>query len=169
MLPSVVTLIEPWPTCQARGGKGAGGPELDHNARPLNETVRHVTPWSTPTAGLHSDGEDPASFQARRLRLMAKGINGNGAGTPLQQQGQLCDQAPGPTPSPSSAATGKSASSPALRLNWRFSLWLMGFPSAWLTGGHWLPQSRAGSRVSAPSATGSCRSRPTCRPGHCLR
>lgn len=223
-------LIEPWPRMSARDGKGDGGPALDHNARPLNEVARHVVPepWATPTAGLHNEQEDPASFQARSARLLAAGSRPLGANLGQQaqtvphpwatpkhsddkggmwarmEQGrrnlndqvlgampapwatpntidarggsrtgpgqvQLCHQALGATPSPSPAATARPASSPVLRLNWRFSAWLMGFPSNWLTGGHWLPQSRGGSRVSGPSATPSCLSRPTSLPGRSSR
>lgn len=39
--------------------------------------------WPTPDASLANYGEDPASFEERRERLKEKGINGNGAGTPL--------------------------------------------------------------------------------------
>lgn len=39
--------------------------------------------WPTPNAGLHNDGEDPESFQARLKVLKEKHRNGNGAGTPL--------------------------------------------------------------------------------------
>ncbi len=37
----------------------------------------------TPNAGLHNYDEAPESWLARRERLKAKGINGNGAGLPL--------------------------------------------------------------------------------------
>jgi site-specific DNA-cytosine methylase len=46
-----------------------------------NELGRALTLLPTP-ASLHNR-EDPAQFEARRARLKAKGINGNGAGTPL--------------------------------------------------------------------------------------
>lgn len=39
--------------------------------------------WPTPSAGLHNYDEDPDQWLARRERLKAKGINGNGAGMPL--------------------------------------------------------------------------------------
>ncbi len=42
-----------------------------------------VTLLPTPAAGAFNDGEDPQSWLARRDELKAKGINGNGAGTPL--------------------------------------------------------------------------------------
>ena len=37
----------------------------------------------TPAAGNFNDGEDLESWEARRQRNLAKGINGNGQGTPL--------------------------------------------------------------------------------------
>lgn len=37
----------------------------------------------TPTASNPNDGESPESFEARRQRNLAKGINGNGQGVPL--------------------------------------------------------------------------------------
>jgi hypothetical protein len=39
--------------------------------------------WPTPNAGNFNDGEDLASFDARRSRQKAKGINGNGMGDTL--------------------------------------------------------------------------------------
>ena len=45
-----------------------------------------VVAWEmlpTPSAGLHNYDETPEGFMARRARLKAKGINGNGAGIPL--------------------------------------------------------------------------------------
>src|SRR6185312_624728 len=37
----------------------------------------------TPAAGNFNDGESPESWEARRQANLAKGINGNGQGTPL--------------------------------------------------------------------------------------
>ena len=54
----------------------------DTKGRELATVVRdQILP--TPSAGLHNYDEAPESFMARRERLKAKGINGNGAGTPL--------------------------------------------------------------------------------------
>lgn len=44
---------------------------------------RGVSTWPTPDAALFNASEDPASFETRRRRLKERGINGNGAGTPL--------------------------------------------------------------------------------------
>lgn len=45
--------------------------------------------WPTPAASLPQDGETPRTFLARRESLRAKGINGNGCGTPLAIEAQL--------------------------------------------------------------------------------
>jgi hypothetical protein len=42
--------------------------------------------WPTPDASVSNDGEEPATFEARRQREMANGQNGNGMGTPLAQK-----------------------------------------------------------------------------------
>lgn len=47
----------------------------------LADEVEHLLP--TPTASNPNDGESLESFEARRQRNLAKGINGNGQGTPL--------------------------------------------------------------------------------------
>jgi hypothetical protein len=48
---------------------------------PLSEVVLPLLP--TPTASNPNDGEDLESWEARRQRNLAKGVNGNGQGTPL--------------------------------------------------------------------------------------
>ena len=47
----------------------------------LADEVEHLLP--TPTASNPNDGEALESWEARRQRNLAKGINGNGQGTPL--------------------------------------------------------------------------------------
>ena len=71
--------------------------------------------WPTPDAAAMNVGCDPEKHQARRARLKAKGINGNGAGLTL---GAAASLSPAPT-----AARGGS-------LNPEFSRWLMGYPPA---------------------------------------
>lgn len=56
--------------------KGGGPPGINN----LNEVA---TMWPTPAASLINDEESPETFLARQEGLKAKGINGNGAGTPL--------------------------------------------------------------------------------------
>jgi hypothetical protein len=56
-------------------------------AYPSGHSARQITEMSnllpTPAAGNFNDGEDLDSWEARRQRNLAKGINGNGQGTPL--------------------------------------------------------------------------------------
>lgn len=44
--------------------------------------------WPTPSASLVNDGEDPVTWNARRAKVQAQGINGNGMGMPLTQAAQ---------------------------------------------------------------------------------
>ena len=53
----------------------------------LADEVEHLLP--TPAAGNFNDGESTESWLARRDRNKAKGINGNGMGTPLAMAVQL--------------------------------------------------------------------------------
>ena len=39
--------------------------------------------WPTPDAFVSNDGEQPETFRARKEAVKAKGLNGNGMGTPL--------------------------------------------------------------------------------------
>jgi hypothetical protein len=50
----------------------------------------------TPSAGNFNDGEDLESWEARRQRNLAKGINGNDQGTPLAIAVQQLLQPPDP-------------------------------------------------------------------------
>jgi hypothetical protein len=69
------------PTPAARDWKSGESNLMDRNSRPLNEVVVNLLP--TPTASNPNDGESLESWEARRKRNLAKGINGNGQGTPL--------------------------------------------------------------------------------------
>jgi hypothetical protein len=61
---------------------GMGGPGHQGRDGGLNlRTAAALLP--SPSAGQHNYDEDPDQWLARRDRLKAKGINGNGAGTPL--------------------------------------------------------------------------------------
>jgi hypothetical protein len=52
-------------------------------ARVTSASASSSSQWPTPDSGLFGDGHDPAIFFARREEVKAKGINGNGMGTPL--------------------------------------------------------------------------------------
>ncbi len=85
---------------------GAGGPvnsrgNIEGNRFPNLETViGQMLP--TPNAGLFNDGESPDSWMARRKRIKAKGINGNGMGMPLSIAAQLL-----PTPKAGDGERGR--------------------------------------------------------------
>ena len=48
-----------------------------------NPSLPEAVKWPTPTASNPNDGEDPVSWEARRQRNLARGVNGNGQGLPL--------------------------------------------------------------------------------------
>lgn len=95
--------------------------------------------WPTPSASLHNDAEDPASWLARAKTLKEKHANGNGAGMPLAVAAKLSQW---PTPS---ATDHKGSFRPGQRrgqlpdavqdrgaLNPAWVEMLMGFPVGWL-------------------------------------
>jgi len=113
----------------------------DTKGRELATVVRDQM-LPTPSAGLHNYDEAPESFMARRERLKAKGINGNGAGMPLgvaaklllaptatDWKGRTNWQAAGrngPQRLPDLIPTGE-----ATYLNPSFVEEMMGFPVGW--------------------------------------
>ncbi len=112
VLPTSETESSCWPTATAKDADSSGV------AAGLAANGRHVTRmtltdaarahWPTPNASAINDGEDPASFEARRLRNLEKGINGNGQGTPL---GMAVKQWPTPRASPNENRTTQAAPS----------------------------------------------------------
>ena len=85
MLPSAVQLL-PTPDASMEGNRGgtrARSAEAlasgKHQAN-LNDLPRLLP---TPSAGNFNDGESLESWEVRRQKNLAKGINGNGQGTPL--------------------------------------------------------------------------------------
>jgi hypothetical protein len=85
--------------------------------------------WPTPSAGVFQDGEDPQKWQQRADSLKQKGINGNGAGTPLTVAAArwVPHGAPYLHP-PQMTPDGQKLSKQIPRLNPRFVDWLMGLP-----------------------------------------
>ena len=98
----------------------------------------------TPSAGNFNDGEDLASWEARRERNLAKGVNGNGQGTPLpvaaQQIAGEVDWGPYEAairrwetvtgrPAPRPTVPGKTGQ----RLNPALPEFMMGLPLGWVT------------------------------------
>lgn len=56
--------------------------------RDYKSLAQDANKWPTPDGSVMNDGENPETFEQRRLELQSKGINGNGAGTPLTQAAQ---------------------------------------------------------------------------------
>lgn len=102
----------------------------------------------TPSAGVFNDGEDLQSWAERRERNLAKGINGNGQGTPLSIAVQAAERDAEPAspwgryaaaierweavlgrPSPPPTEQGKTGP----RLSPRFTEFVMGLPDGWVT------------------------------------
>jgi site-specific DNA-cytosine methylase len=98
--------------------------------------------WPTPAASNPQDGESAESWLARRETLRAKGINGNGAGMPLNIAVKLF---PTPTKSDGSGGPGTTPkrtggknlrtvvaeSDGNGRLNPAWVEWMMGLPIGW--------------------------------------
>ncbi len=106
----------------------------------------------TPNAGNFNDGESLESWRARRDRNKAKGINGNGQGTPLAIAAQMLAEVGaqdwvtaegvdyGPAIRRWESVTGRSAPCPTepgargkRRLNPVFGEWMMGLPAGHIT------------------------------------
>ena len=126
-----------------RGGVPAGGADGEGGAG------EHLTLLPSPSAGNFNDGERLVSWLARRDRNRAKGINGNGMGTPLSIAVRMADQSwvtaegadYGPAIRRWEAILGRPAPLPTepgdrrnRRLNPVFVEWLMGLPEGWVTG-----------------------------------
>ena len=90
----------------------------------------------TPTASNPNDGEDLDNWEARRQRNKAKGINGNGQGTPLSVAVRLWGDYGPAIEQHAAAVAGRPAPDPTEngRLSPRFVEWMMGLPSGWVTG-----------------------------------
>ena len=129
-----------WPTATRADGTGGVG----HNGRDGGLNLRTaVSAWPTPSASLHNDVEDPASWLARAETLKAKHSNSNGAGMLLAVAAKLSEGLPWATPaardyrdtgtspsehkrhSPGNAALAGGSLNPA----WVETL--MGFPAGW--------------------------------------
>ncbi len=94
-----------WPTPRAwdsEGGPDLNQPDRANTGSPSLNTTALM--WPTPDASVMNDGESPETFLARRERLKAKGINGNGAGTPLTIASQLW-----PTPAARDFRSGEAS------------------------------------------------------------
>lgn len=143
-------MLLPAPTAQdaanARNATANRSPGSAHHAGTTLCDVFHEGGMllPTPSAGNFNDGEGLDSWEARRERNLAKGINGNGQGTPLPVAAQQL--AGGTDWGPYEAAirrweavTGRPAPEPTVpgktgrRLNSALPEWMMGLPAGWIT------------------------------------
>lgn len=88
-LPTRETGSSSWPTPDVPNGGRTLSPEAIAAKGATEKGKRQVglenaaKMWPTLAASLPQDGEEPETFFARAQAIKAKGINGNGAGTPL--------------------------------------------------------------------------------------
>lgn len=107
--------------------------ELPTSARPTGESG--CLSWPTPDAAVFNVSESPESFRARQEALRAKGINGNGCGTPLAMAVKMWT-----TPQAHDANIKHGGSRQDLpvqvggKLNPTWVCALMGFPMDWFDG-----------------------------------
>lgn len=78
-----------WPTAQAHDGMGMPGAGTRARGGRRSDLNVAVANWPTPDATASNDGEDLESWLARRDRVRATGINGNGMETPLAVAARL--------------------------------------------------------------------------------
>ena len=106
------TFSERWPRSGTiRNGIAFRLPTLAHRTDATESLL-----WPTPDASVANDGEGLGTWLARRERVKARKINGNGFGTPLAIAVKL-------RPGPEDIADGN--------LNPPWVEWLMGFPLGW--------------------------------------
>jgi hypothetical protein len=155
---SLMSEVRLWPTPKATTGSKSERPRPNDRG----DLQAAVLLWPTPSAGNFNDGENLDNWQTRRKQNRAKGINGNGMGTPLAVAVRLW-----PTPTAVDGTSGPGhghtmEGSPSLRtaaqddgemLNPAWVEALMGFPPGWTDIGGPPPRAsrrRNGSRP-APS------------------
>nr|WP_232379888.1 hypothetical protein [Polyangium fumosum] len=69
-----------WPTPMTRDARGPSRGKRAQGSPPLAQAVKL---WPTPDASCANEREAVETFKERQAKLRAKGINGNGCGTPL--------------------------------------------------------------------------------------
>ncbi|MEV7034562.1 hypothetical protein AB0N99_30575 [Streptomyces sp. NPDC093272] len=137
-----------WPRDVA---EAQGRHEPANRGLPAAGAVRGLTLLPTPTASNPNDGESLESWEARRQRNLAKGINGNGQGTPLSIAVRLATIGPerwvtpdgvdyGPAVRRWESILDRPAPEPTERtkgggrgLSARFVEWMQGAPKGWIT------------------------------------
>lgn len=91
------------PTPLSRDGKGEAANPARTGGPSLPDAVQTLLP--TPGARASNDGEGPETWLARRERVKAARVNGNGMGMPLTIAVQLLPSTGAPTPPPSSGGS----------------------------------------------------------------
>ena len=129
-----------WPSpCTPNGGRSmdpekmsATGKTLDGRKHTVSlEHVAKFAGWATASARDWKSNSNNPEWQAQRAQ--------HARGKPLSEEAHALTS--GPTPSGSPAETGKRG-----QLNPRFSLWLMGYPTAWACCGERVTRSYRNSR-----------------------
>lgn len=93
------------------------------------QLMNQVLTWPTPAAGNFNDGESLESFDARKARQKAKGINGNGMGDSLAIAASRLVEISPPSPQAQATPAGPTSSPERRSLNPLFVEWLMGWPT----------------------------------------
>lgn len=152
--PDVAAWRERWAAAPAEAESGrarsdAGGRGRVPAVAPGSGAGVRLTLLPSPSAGNFNDGEGITSWLARRDRNRAKGINGNGMGTPPSIAVRLADETwvtaegvdYGPAIRRWEQLLGRNAPEPTepgdrgnRRLNPLFVEWLMGCNEGWVTG-----------------------------------
>ena len=118
-----------WPTPMA-GSPGTEDYNPAGNTDSSRRTVELVAGWATPSAQVF--GDTPETHLARKVAARAAGKSMGLVVSTLFAQAHLATT--GPTPPSSPAATASTGASRGA-LNPAFSLWLQGYPPAWLAAG----------------------------------
>jgi hypothetical protein len=173
---SAAAKLAGWGTPSARDGKDAGPAfEADPTIVPTDSRLARqaaVLAGSPATEGYHEAGNTDSSRKTVALAAgwMTPQAMDSAAFTYTHDQGNPDKPRPtlygqalisGPTASGSPAPTARRGV-----LNPAFSLWLMGFPSAWLTAA---PEARRAPRRCGASATPSSPKSPHCLSGRSLK
>lgn len=161
-----------WPTPTARNSTGASETETREGAADLQT----VAGWATPTTRDHKDtvgmattGINPDGSERSRLDQLGRQVgllagwptpmagtpaqNGNNEAGNNDSSRKAVEVVSGMTPDSSSAGTENTA---GYQLNPRFSLWLMGYPTAWHDVG--VSALRSSREQATPSSRNSRRS-----------
>ena len=147
--PDVAAWRERWTAAPAEAEGGRARPDTGgRGGLPAAAAAADLRLLPSPSAGNFNDGEGLGSWPARRDRNRAKGINGNGMGTPLSIAVRLADESwiteegvdYGPAIRRWENILGRPAPEPTepgdrgnRRLNPLFVEWLMGCEEGWVT------------------------------------